>query len=70
MHLMFDLEGGKQHDRTVRPALPLQDTLTLLKLIQLDLGNPSAEHGDSCCGISGPVRGRTRREKVPRVYPV
>jgi protein ImuB len=58
MHLMFDLEGGKQHERTVRLALPLQDTPTLLKLIQLDLGNPSAKHG------------RTRREKVPRVYPV
>jgi protein ImuB len=31
------LDGGPQHERTVRPALPLQDTATLLKLIQLDL---------------------------------
>jgi protein ImuB len=37
IRLMLDLEGGMQYERTVRPALPLQDMRTLLKLIQLDL---------------------------------
>lgn len=31
------LDGGARHERLVRPALPLQDTPTLLKLMQLDL---------------------------------
>ena len=37
LRIILKLEGGKQHERVVRPALPLQDTLTLLKLLQLDL---------------------------------
>lgn len=37
MRVVLDLEGGKRHERTVRPALPLQDTPTLLKLLHLDL---------------------------------
>jgi protein ImuB len=35
--VVLNLEGGKQHERVVRPALPLEDTPTLLKLLQLDL---------------------------------
>jgi protein ImuB len=37
LHVILDLEGGKRRERTVRPALPLQDTPTLLKLLHLDL---------------------------------
>jgi protein ImuB len=37
LRLVLDLDGGGQHERIVRPALPLQDTPTLLKLLQLDL---------------------------------
>lgn len=37
IHVVLDLEGGQKHERIVKPALPLQDTPTLLKLIQLDL---------------------------------
>ncbi|HEY4381406.1 MAG TPA: DNA polymerase Y family protein [Acidobacteriaceae bacterium] len=37
IRVVLDLDGHKQHERTVRPALPLQDTPTLLKLMQLDL---------------------------------
>ncbi len=37
LRLILSLDGGKQHERIVRPALPLQDTPTLLKLLQLDL---------------------------------
>lgn len=37
LRVVLDLEGGKRHERTVRPALPLQDTPTLLKLLHLDL---------------------------------
>jgi protein ImuB len=37
LRIILKLDGGKQHERVVRPALPLQDTLTLLKLLQLDL---------------------------------
>jgi protein ImuB len=37
LRLILSLDGGKQHERIVRPALPLQDTRTLLKLLQLDL---------------------------------
>jgi protein ImuB len=35
--VILKLDGGKQHECIVRPALPLQDTSTLLKLLQLDL---------------------------------
>ena len=31
------LDGGGEHERTVRPALPLMDRALLLKLVQLDL---------------------------------
>jgi protein ImuB len=37
LRVVLHLDGGKQHERTVKPALPLQDTPTLLKLLQLDL---------------------------------
>jgi protein ImuB len=37
MRVVLVLDGGKQHERMVKPALPLQDTPTLLKLMQLDL---------------------------------
>jgi protein ImuB len=37
LRIVLRLDGGAQHERTVRPALPLQDTATLLKLLQLDL---------------------------------
>lgn len=37
VRIILSLDGGKQHERLVRPALPLQDTPTLLKLMQLDL---------------------------------
>lgn len=37
LRVVLHLEAGARHERTVRPALPLQDTPTLLKLIQLDL---------------------------------
>jgi protein ImuB len=37
LRLVLDLDGGRQHECIVRPALPLQDTPTLLKLLQLDL---------------------------------
>jgi protein ImuB len=36
LRLVLDLDGGR-HERVVRPALPLQDARTLLKLLQLDL---------------------------------
>jgi len=37
LRLALNLDGGGQHERTVRPALPLEDKPTLLKLLQLDL---------------------------------
>jgi protein ImuB len=37
LRVVLQLDGGKKHERTVRPALPLQDSLTLQKLLQLDL---------------------------------
>jgi protein ImuB len=37
LRVVLHLDGGKQHERTVRPALPLDDKPTLLKLLQLDL---------------------------------
>jgi protein ImuB len=37
LRVILHLDGEAEHERTVRPALPLQDTPTLLKLIQLDL---------------------------------
>ncbi len=37
LRVVLHLDGGKQHERIVRPALPLQDMPTLLKLLQLDL---------------------------------
>jgi len=37
MHVVLLLDGSPPHERIVRPALPLQDTPTLLKLVQLDL---------------------------------
>jgi protein ImuB len=37
MRIVLTLDGGLPYERTVRPALPLQDTPTLLKLMQLDL---------------------------------
>ena len=45
VRVVLKLDGGAQHERIVRPALPLQDTPTLLKLMQLDLEAhpPSAE---------------------------
>jgi protein ImuB len=37
IRVLLTLDNRTQHERMVRPALPLQDTKTLLKLIQLDL---------------------------------
>lgn len=37
LRLVLRLDVGAPHQRIVRPALPLQDTPTLLKLLQLDL---------------------------------
>lgn len=37
MPILLALTSGAQQERIVRPALPLQDTRTLLKLMQLDL---------------------------------
>jgi protein ImuB len=37
LRVVLNLDGGKLHRRIVRPALPLQDMPTLLKLLQLDL---------------------------------
>jgi protein ImuB len=37
LRVILHLDAGQQHERIVRPALPLQDTPTLLKLLQLDL---------------------------------
>ena len=37
LRVVLHLDGGKQHERIVRPALPLEDKPTLLKLLQLDL---------------------------------
>jgi protein ImuB len=37
LRIVLNLDGGRLHERIVRPALPLQDTPTLLKLLQLDL---------------------------------
>lgn len=37
LRVVLNLDGGKQHERIVRPALPLEDKPTLLKLLQLDL---------------------------------
>lgn len=37
LRVVLNLDGGKQHERIVRPALPLEDKTTLLKLLQLDL---------------------------------
>jgi protein ImuB len=37
LHVVLKLDGGARYERIVRPALPLQDTPTLLKLVQLDL---------------------------------
>ena len=37
LRVVLHLDSGKQHERTVKPALPLQDSPTLLKLLQLDL---------------------------------
>jgi protein ImuB len=37
LKVVLHLDGGKSHDRVVRPALPLEDKPTLLKLLQLDL---------------------------------
>jgi protein ImuB len=37
LRVILKLDGGKRHERIIRPALPLQDMPTLLKLLQLDL---------------------------------
>jgi protein ImuB len=37
LRLILKLDGGKLQERVIRPALPLQDAPTLLKLLQLDL---------------------------------
>jgi protein ImuB len=37
LRVVLNLDGGKRHERIVRPALPLEDEPTLLKLLQLDL---------------------------------
>jgi protein ImuB len=37
LRVVLNLDGGEQHERIVRPALPLKDKPTLLKLLQLDL---------------------------------
>ena len=48
LRVVLALDGGNHHERTVRPALPLQDTPTLLKLLQLDL-----ETHPPCAAILG-----------------
>ena len=44
LRVVLNLDGGKRHERIIRPALPLEDKPTLLKLLQLDLEthSPSA----------------------------
>src|SRR5260370_27271167 len=37
LRVVLRLDGGKQHERIIRPALPLHDKPTLLKPLQLDL---------------------------------
>jgi protein ImuB len=37
LRVVLHLNDGKRHERIVRPALSLEDKLTLLKLLQLDL---------------------------------
>ncbi len=37
LRIVLKLDGKEQHERIVRPALPLLDAPTLLKLLQLDL---------------------------------
>ncbi len=37
LRVVLRLDNNQHHERIVRPALPLQDTPTLLKLLQLDL---------------------------------
>ena len=37
LRVVLRLDGGMQHERIIRPALPLHDKPTLLKLLQLDL---------------------------------
>jgi protein ImuB len=37
LRVVLHLDGGRQHERMIRPALPLHDKPTLLKLLQLDL---------------------------------
>ncbi len=37
LRVVLHLDGGKRHERIVRPALPLEDKPTLLKLLQLEL---------------------------------
>jgi protein ImuB len=37
LRVILNLDNGQRYERIVRPALPLQDTPTLLKLLQLDL---------------------------------
>ncbi|HMF53185.1 MAG TPA: hypothetical protein VK593_02470, partial [Edaphobacter sp.] len=37
LRVVLHLDGGNQHERIIRPALPLHDKPTLLKLLQLDL---------------------------------
>jgi protein ImuB len=37
LRVVLNIGGSMQHERVVRPALPLQDKPTLLKLLQLDL---------------------------------
>jgi protein ImuB len=37
LRVILKLDGGKRHERIIRPAIPLQDMPTLLKLLQLDL---------------------------------
>jgi len=37
LRVVLHLDGGNRHERIIRPALPLHDKPTLLKLLQLDL---------------------------------
>lgn len=37
LRIILNLDNGNQHERIVRPALPLQVTPTLLELLQFDL---------------------------------
>ena len=37
LQVVLHLDGGNRHERIIRPALPLHDKSTLLKLLQLDL---------------------------------